>query len=122
MALLRLCPGPDARISTPSPEIVADILWAAAVPADGLEHIRARHGPTPTAIDLALFHIGSEAETVADIALRLCRRAIDAAPALAGWTATRIPLGTHYDAVQTEQVPHLRDFLPQFGNDHHRSR
>lgn len=74
------------------PEIVTDILWATATPADHLEHVRARSGPRTGTVDVALFHrrIDEHCETNA-VALGLCRRAIANAPLLAGWTAEPLP-------------------------------
>lgn len=90
MILVRLSPGPTAGVKTPNPEIVADVLWAAAVPEDRLEHVRARPGPAGGDIHIALFHNPVGCEPVADLALRLCRRAITTAPVLIGWTATSL--------------------------------
>lgn len=68
-----------------NPEAVVDILWSAAVPNDRLEHVRARHGPSPGAVDLAIFlRVG--ATPVAEAAESLCRRAITTAPSLSGWS------------------------------------
>ena len=101
MVLIRLAPVPDSRNRSLTPEIVVDILWSAAIPEDRLEHIRARHGPGPETVDLALFHTtdgpDSTAATAAT-ALCLCYRAIETAPALAGWTATALTPGPRPDA------------------------
>jgi hypothetical protein len=87
MVLVGLSPGPRAGAETSNPEIVTDILWAAAIPEDHLEHIRARHGPDGRDIHVALFHDYIGCELVSDIALRLCLRAVTGAPVLTGWTA-----------------------------------
>lgn len=92
MILVRLSPSPTARIKTLSPEIVADILWAAAIPEDHLEHVRARCGPVGGDIDAALFHkdageAPSVGTDVVHVALNLCRRAITVSPTLDGWSA-----------------------------------
>ena len=93
---IRLAAGAGPQSADLSPEMLADVLWAGALPTDRLEHIRARHGPTPGTVDVALFILpagagrtaGSSLESSADIALRLCRRVLDASPALAGWHLT----------------------------------
>lgn len=93
LALIRLRPGPNAPTSTLSVEIATDILWAAALPDDRLEHVRAQHSLDADHIDVALFHShdGTEpardAEAGAKAALRLCHRAISTSPMLAGWLA-----------------------------------
>ena len=84
-----------------SPQVLADILWANADPAEGLEHVNVRAGPGPGSYTVGMFLLplgsgraDSEADTdpgadsTADAtsrALRLCRRAIQSAPALSGW-------------------------------------
>jgi hypothetical protein len=126
---VRLAAGAEARNRRLSPETVADVLWASALPGDRLEHVRARWGPAPGTVDVVLFHLpagleptasdtgftggsateaateaatGPPAATAAsttaatavsttEAALRLCRRALHAAPSLAGWGLT--PLG-----------------------------
>jgi hypothetical protein len=90
MVLIRLAHPEDPRIRPLNPEVALDILWAAATPDDRLEHIRARYGPTPDTIDLALFHRADPSSATA-AALRVCGRAILRSPALAAWTATVIP-------------------------------
>ena len=102
MALIRLTP-PDAgtRHQIISPQLAVDILWAAVLPGDRLEHITARAGPRPSDIDLALFHrTRSESEQATDVpdhpALRLCRRAIQRSPALTGWNVTILPTPPAY--------------------------
>lgn len=96
LVLIRLTP-PGAGVRRPvSPELATDILWAAALPTDRLEHIRARPAPRGPDIDLALFHRArstteQEAEAAENLSLLLCRRAIDSSPALAGWRAAFLP-------------------------------
>lgn len=79
-------PAPDL----PSPEVVADILWAAAIPADALEHVRARSGPGRQ-IDVAIFHRTGPTVGGRETCLALCRRAIAHSPALAFWAAEPLP-------------------------------
>ncbi|NUR59981.1 MAG: hypothetical protein HOV87_15120 [Catenulispora sp.] len=75
-----------------SPEAVVDVLWAVAEPDDRLEHVRARSGPHPGIVDLAMFHGGAGPVSSRDLALRLSRRALATAPLLSGWIAD--PLAT----------------------------
>lgn len=86
-------------------QVLADILWANADPAEGLEHVNVRTGPEPGSYTVGMFllplgfgHAGSdsEADSEADSdsdsasrALRLCRRAIHSAPALSGWAVAK---------------------------------
>jgi hypothetical protein len=101
IALIRLSPGPNAPTRTLSAEIATDILWAAALPDDRLEHVRIRHSPDADDIDVALFHIhggteqATDTEADAEAALCLCHRAIGMSPMLAGWLAE--PLTTTGD-------------------------
>ena len=69
-----------------NPDIVADILWAAAIPGDRLEHVRARQGLVAGVVDVAVFHRPTTTPGEQE-ALHLCQRAIATAPVLAGWTA-----------------------------------
>ena len=85
--LVRLSPSAAGAWRPVSPEILADILWATSVRAGGLEHIRAREGPLPGLVDVALF-IQPNSEPAVDLALRLCRRAIRTSPLLDGWAVS----------------------------------
>ena len=88
VVLIRLAAGPAARTRTLSPEMAVDILWATAVPDDRLEHIRARYGPTPDQIAVALFLLEDAAGKPAmDTALGLCHRAISTSQTFLGWAA-----------------------------------
>lgn len=113
MVLIRLAPGPDMRSRPLTPEIAVDILWSAAIPDDRLEHIRARHGPGPETVDLALFHTTDGPDSTAattTTALCLCYRAIETAPALAGWTATALTSGPRPG---TTSAPDVRTTIRQ---------
>jgi hypothetical protein len=92
LALLRLATGPGARATAPSPGVVVDIFWASAIPDDRLEHVMARSGPSPTSVDIALFHSATGTHSADDLALCLARRALSTAPALAGWTVSPLSL------------------------------
>ncbi|GAA3017092.1 hypothetical protein [Streptosporangium longisporum] len=75
-----------ARRQIASP-LVTDILWAAAVPADDLEHLHSR--AVPERIDLTFFHRSPDPERADAAAVRICRRALDTSPALRGWVLHR---------------------------------
>lgn len=87
--LVRLMRG-SAAVAAPAPETVVDVLWAVAKPDDRLEHVRARSGPRPDTVDLAMFHGGAGPVPSRDLALRLSRRALATAPALSGWVAAAL--------------------------------
>lgn len=95
MVLVRIAPDPSAHIKVLNTQIATDILWAAAIPEDRLEHVRARPGPLAGDIDIAVFHKESGAETDTAVALGLCRRAIGSAPVLAGWHASPLTPAPH---------------------------
>lgn len=86
LVLVRLTRGSAADPAL-NPETVVDVLWAVANPGDQLEHVRARTGPTPNVVDLAMFHMGTGPVSSRDLALRLSRRALATAPSLSGWVA-----------------------------------
>lgn len=93
-------PTPEAGAGV-SPQILSDILWANADPVDGLEHINVRAGPEPGSHIVGLFMVpgvsgssGTDPDSDPDTdaasrALRACRRAVQAAPALERWTVAR---------------------------------
>jgi hypothetical protein len=60
-----------------------DILWAHAVPADGLEHIGQRI--SYETVDVVLFMKSAAQENARQAALEICRRMLSASPALADW-------------------------------------
>jgi hypothetical protein len=71
----------------PQPElesgVISDILWAAARPDDGLEHIYAR---TATGrIDVTFFHRAESLSAALAAAGSICRRSLNSSPTLRGW-------------------------------------
>ncbi|AUG81491.1 hypothetical protein CFP65_6861 [Kitasatospora sp. MMS16-BH015] len=66
--------------------MLVSLLRAAALPSDQLEHVRARPGPHPGSLDLALFHRHAGPRPP-EASLRLAERALAASPRLTGWTA-----------------------------------
>jgi hypothetical protein len=105
LALVVLTAPTPAAGTAIGPQVLGDILWANADPAEGLEHVSVRAGPEPGSYTVGMFLLplgsghadaGTEADTgsetdidseadAANCALRLCRRAIQSAPALSGW-------------------------------------
>ncbi|MGW7276352.1 hypothetical protein ACWGH5_38380 [Streptomyces sp. NPDC054864] len=76
------------------PGTVTDILWSTAAPGDGLEHVYATSGPRE--ISLVLFHDADHPAHAVAATTRICRAALEQAPALAGYrllnpTRTRHP-------------------------------
>lgn len=71
-------PSPDSLESA----LVTDILWTAAGPEDGLEHIHSR--TSPERIELTMFY-RSTAAAAAAAAERACRNALRSSPTLRGW-------------------------------------
>jgi hypothetical protein len=74
------------------PHLVTDVIWANAVPADRLEYVHARAGPSPGTVDLVLFHRADDTDDDEAVgggttALILCHRAIANSPSLRAWTA-----------------------------------
>jgi hypothetical protein len=62
---------------------LTDILWAHALPADGLEHIGQRINYET--VDVVLFMKSAAQENACQAALGICRRMLSASPALADW-------------------------------------
>jgi len=60
-----------------------DILWAHALPADGLEHIGQR--VDYETVDVVLFMKSTAQENAYQAALGICHRMLSASPALADW-------------------------------------
>lgn len=71
--------GPDRL----DPAEMVDILWAHALPEDGLEHI-AQHIDDDT-VDIALFVKSDTPESAYRAVIRICRSALCTSRALADW-------------------------------------
>ncbi|MFE9934161.1 hypothetical protein [Streptomyces sp. NPDC005533] len=83
MTLVFLSAPPDRPVRRVDRHLVTDVIWAAAVPADRLEHVYA--GSAEGRLDIALFLLAAGAEEAASAGGRIVRRALAVAPALAGW-------------------------------------
>jgi hypothetical protein len=57
----------------PPPDVVVDLIWAHATPADKLEHVRA--STTVGRVDLVLFIDANDGHEAAALADRVCARA-----------------------------------------------
>lgn len=71
------------RCAVPPPPGLADILWALARPADGIEHIRVAAG-TGRAVITYFLRADDDLSAIAT-AREVTDRAIGQAPALRGW-------------------------------------
>ncbi|MCP3758868.1 hypothetical protein [Streptomyces sp. TBY4] len=69
--------------------VVTDIVWAAAVPADDLEHVHAK--TTSGRIELTFFHRTSTLDGALSAAAEICRRALNSSPTLAQWRIAVTP-------------------------------
>lgn len=69
---------------TISAEIVVDLLWAAALPGDRVEHIHARAGPD--GFDVLFYHLGTDQIAATENIVRLCCRAVSGTGELSMWT------------------------------------
>jgi hypothetical protein len=83
---VRMTPSRPTREAAPSAAAIEDMIWAAAVPQDCLEHLTVARGHDDLSVavfvrarDLA--HAGQQVD-------RLIRRMLGQAPPLAGWTVT----------------------------------
>jgi hypothetical protein len=83
LAIVSLKAAPAIEPEHPSAQLVIDVLWAFARPADGIEHIAARIAADR--IDTGIY-VRTESRTNADqVALRLVERAARGRSILDGW-------------------------------------
>ncbi|MER5400516.1 hypothetical protein [Streptomyces sp. NPDC002599] len=99
MATATLVAAREAEAAKLESAVVTDIVWAAAMPGDDLEHVHAK--TTSGRIDLTFFHQTSSPDGALFAAAEICRRALNSSPTLANW---RISAG-----------PQLPDALPGSG-------
>lgn len=83
MATVTLVPTENADAGMLESGVVADIVWAAAKPDDGLEHVHAK--VASGRIELTFFHCSSSLTAAISAAGEICRRTLDSSPALARW-------------------------------------
>lgn len=83
MATATLVADPGARRGDLTAAVVTDILWTAAEPGDGLEHIHAR--VISGQVDLTFFHRAENSAAATRAAGRLCHVALKTSPALSDW-------------------------------------
>ncbi|MET8144333.1 hypothetical protein ABZU32_28840 [Sphaerisporangium sp. NPDC005288] len=67
----------------PPPQLVTDILWTAATPADDLEHLHSF--VTSDRVELTFFHGSANWMQAHAAAIRICERALRSSPTLHGW-------------------------------------
>lgn len=89
MAALTLIATEAATRHWLQPQIVVDILWAMATPADRLEHLHSKS--ISNRIDLTLFHRTTNPTEAQAAAVRLCQRALEHSPSLQGWALYEPP-------------------------------
>ena len=87
MAVVTLIAGTDTHQDNLADATVTDILWTAASPADGLEHIHSR--TASDRIELTMFHRATAAADANAAAERICLQALNSSPSLHGWTLAR---------------------------------
>ncbi|MFI9163560.1 hypothetical protein [Kitasatospora aureofaciens] len=88
--------GPPARDRNPHPAIVVDLVWAHAITADGLDHVRVQAPATAGELELVVLLRAETAAAAARTAGGLLGRATRS-PALSGWhtaTLSVLPLAT----------------------------
>lgn len=83
MAVVSLVPGELACRDRPKDAVVTDILWNAAGPEDGLEHVYSR--TAAGRVEVTLFHRTRAAADAHAAALRICLHALTSSPSLRGW-------------------------------------
>jgi hypothetical protein len=81
MTTIRLAPPSGTQAIAPG--AVVDLIWLHAAPPDGIKHIHARAGPGR--IEVVMFVVASQQDIGDYVARAVCRRAVDATPALRGW-------------------------------------
>ncbi|MEU4217934.1 hypothetical protein [Actinoplanes sp. NPDC026623] len=80
-ALVRIAPLASAGPMEPTE--MRDLVYTNAAPEDGIEHVRARHGPH--GIDIVAFLDGDDAAAAADRLRGLVEKTIHATAALRNW-------------------------------------
>lgn len=65
------------------PEVLVDLLWAHAHPADGIQHLRAAR--SPVGIDVSAFSVCADDEPPDRGLHDVIQRAIEATPAMSNW-------------------------------------
>jgi hypothetical protein len=64
--------------------VVVDLLWAATLPGDRVEHIHARAGPD--GFDVLFYHLETDRTAATENIAQLCRRAVSGTGKLSMWT------------------------------------
>lgn len=92
MATATLVTATDSAAEKLESAVVTDIVWAAAMPADDLEHVHAKSASGR--IDLTFFHRTSSLADALSAAGEICRRALNSSPSLSQWrisSASQLP-------------------------------
>lgn len=86
MTLLSLSAPTDHPARLLDRNLVTDVIWATASPADRLEHVYARSAEGR--LDIALFLLAADPQQASSTAAGIITRALTGSPTLAGWTTT----------------------------------
>jgi hypothetical protein len=78
---------PSAGCASVTNDVVADLIWVHTVPADGLEHVRARVGAGR--VDIIFFLRFDTQEGAESSAREICRRVVSSTSIFAGWNYTK---------------------------------
>jgi hypothetical protein len=84
--VVRMTPSRPARSAALSNATIEDMIWAAAVPQDCLEHLTVARGGDD--LSVAVFVRAHDLVRAGQQVDRLMRRLLGQAPPLAGWTVT----------------------------------
>lgn len=89
MATATLVAAHEAGAAKLESATVTDIVWAAAVPSDDLEHVHAK--TASGLIELTFFHRTSTLDGALSAAAEICRRALNSSPTLTQWRIAASP-------------------------------
>ncbi|MEU8673468.1 hypothetical protein [Streptomyces sp. NPDC048560] len=89
MATATLVAVDDAEVARLESAVVTDIVWAAAMPDDDLEHVHAK--TTSGRIELTFFHRTGSLADALSAAGAISRRALNSSPTLAQWRIAVTP-------------------------------
>ncbi|MCM1971334.1 hypothetical protein [Streptomyces sp. G1] len=89
MATATLVAAREADAAKLESAVVTDIVWAAAMPADDLEHVHAK--TASGRIELTFFHRTGNLADALTAAGEICRRALNSSPTLAQWRIAVTP-------------------------------
>lgn len=89
MATATLVAARETKAAKLESAVVTDIVWAAAMPADDLEHVHAK--TASGRIELTFFHRTASLADALSAAGAISRRALNSSPTLASWRIAVTP-------------------------------